>query len=121
MHFSDAYRRFDGFPIRDFVPVLAERLARSELTPHRRPPPPTAAPAETASSAQVGVQAEAPPAEAAAASVTRRKVLLPVPVADRAVQAHAGAVHPLGRPRRAPAQRRPAAAAARRRARLPLG
>ncbi|MFD0475846.1 three-helix bundle dimerization domain-containing protein [Nonomuraea thailandensis] len=53
-----ACRRFEGFPVRDFVPVLAERVARGELTA----PPETAAPAEAASLTETAarVQTAAP-------------------------------------------------------------
>ncbi|WP_433516575.1 three-helix bundle dimerization domain-containing protein [Nonomuraea sp. CA-143628] len=56
-----AYRRFDGLPVRDFVPVMVERIARGELTARVAAPTPAEAPPAEAP------PAEAPPAKAAPA------------------------------------------------------
>ncbi|MEV0623434.1 hypothetical protein AB0I81_59670 [Nonomuraea sp. NPDC050404] len=64
-----AHRRFDGFPVREFVPVLAERVARAELTAQitTSEPATVTAPAEAGSSAQ-----------AAAGTARGGKLLLPI-------------------------------------------
>ncbi|WP_425568702.1 three-helix bundle dimerization domain-containing protein, partial [Nonomuraea antimicrobica] len=60
-----AHRRFDGLPVRDFVPVLAERMARRELTAPDDP-----APATSATETVTPAQAAAPVAPAAAAATS---------------------------------------------------
>ncbi|WP_262379253.1 three-helix bundle dimerization domain-containing protein [Nonomuraea sp. PA05] len=66
-----AYRGFDGFPVRDFVPVLAERLARSELNAPPQADTAAEAPAESPA-------AETPSAGTPSAGTPRRKLLLPI-------------------------------------------
>ncbi|MFI7145729.1 three-helix bundle dimerization domain-containing protein [Nonomuraea sp. NPDC050022] len=60
-----AYRRFDGLPVRDFVPVMVERIARGELTARVEAPAPTE-PAPTEPAPAKPTPAEAAPPKAAA-------------------------------------------------------
>ncbi|MEV0432352.1 three-helix bundle dimerization domain-containing protein [Nocardia sp. NPDC050413] len=69
-----AHTRFEGKPIREFVPILVERIVRNELAdsdPTVRVPAPTARPAATEQPAEPVAVEEKP----AAPSVTRRKLV----------------------------------------------
>ncbi|SEG95974.1 hypothetical protein SAMN05444920_109218 [Nonomuraea solani] len=66
-----AYRRFDGFPVRDFIPVLAERLARGEL----------AVRVETNVPVEVATPEERPEPVPVARKMPGRKVLIPAGLA----------------------------------------
>ncbi|MEU7739765.1 three-helix bundle dimerization domain-containing protein [Nonomuraea sp. NPDC049158] len=113
-----AYRRFDGLPVRDFVPVMVERIARGELTAQVKAPAPTeTAPAETAPAKAAPAEAAAPTAAALSdksadvrpetttaarpaalmAKMPSRKVLLPIGLAVAVVVVAAVVVVNLGK------------------------
>ncbi|MEU7834694.1 three-helix bundle dimerization domain-containing protein [Nonomuraea sp. NPDC049129] len=97
-----AYRRFDGLPVRDFVPVMVERIARGELTARVEAPVPTES-APTESAPTEAAPTEPAPAKAGVmARMPSRKVLLPIGLGVAVVVVAAVVVVNLGKPEAPP-------------------